>query len=119
VAGSAGGVVRMGLSHLGDAEVAAWVAASCAAQGVPVKVTDPTVVRRVGDLLGASGRGRAQARQRGTAPTGAPSESPGDAHAGRVQALASGGAGSDGGVVDDGGDDGVLSGEVEGVPRSA
>lgn len=38
-------------------EVAAWVIASCAAQGVPVKVTDVTVVRRVGVLLGATGDG--------------------------------------------------------------
>src|SRR4051794_26740681 len=49
-------------------EVERWVQASCAAQGVPVKVTDALVVRRVGLLLGAgsdaAGRadaGRAQA----------------------------------------------------------
>jgi len=41
-----------GLSHLSADEVAAWVAASCAAQGLPVKVTDPGVVRRVAVLLG-------------------------------------------------------------------
>lgn len=35
---------------------AAWVEQSCAAQGVPSKVTDPTVLRRVGVLLtGAPG----------------------------------------------------------------
>lgn len=33
-------------------DLAAWVAKSCAAQGVPVKVTDPTVLRRVAVLLG-------------------------------------------------------------------
>lgn len=32
-------------------ELAAWVAASCAAQGLAVKVTDPTTLRRVGILL--------------------------------------------------------------------
>ena len=41
--------------------VAAWVAASCQAQGVPVAVSDPEVVRRVVTLLGGPvGGGRAQ-----------------------------------------------------------
>lgn len=43
-----------GLSAAED--LAAWVAKSCAAQGVPVKVTDPTVVRRVAALLNARPR---------------------------------------------------------------
>lgn len=50
-------MVRMGLSHLPADELAAWVEASCAAQGVPVKVTDAAVVRRVGMLLGAGADG--------------------------------------------------------------
>jgi hypothetical protein len=32
-------------------ELAAWVAASCATQGLQVKVTDPATLRRVGVLL--------------------------------------------------------------------
>ena len=32
-------------------ELAAWVTASCLAQGVPVKVTDPYVLAQVGVLL--------------------------------------------------------------------
>ena len=60
LAGSAGGVVRVGLSHLPADEVAAWVAASCAAQGVPVKVTDPTVDPSGG---GAAGRRGGRARR--------------------------------------------------------
>lgn len=32
--------------------VRAWVEQSCAAQGVPVKVTDPMVIRQVVVLLG-------------------------------------------------------------------
>lgn len=51
--GSAGGVVRVGLSGVPDEVVAAMVQASCLAQGVPVKIVDPTVVRRVAVLLGA------------------------------------------------------------------
>jgi hypothetical protein len=64
----------MGLSNLPPETLAAWVEASCAAQGVPAKVTDPTVVRRVGALLGAApdsgsqgGRGR---KRSGTRPPG-------------------------------------------------
>ncbi|THJ00979.1 hypothetical protein E7Z54_11470 [Nocardioides sp.] len=59
-------------SHLDEAALAAWVESSCAAQGVPVKVTDPTVVRRVGGLLGASPEGvRARKRSGTRAPRGA------------------------------------------------
>jgi hypothetical protein len=43
-------------------EVAAWVQASCQAQGVPVHVTDTVVLRDVAALLGAgSGSGSGQA----------------------------------------------------------
>jgi len=49
----------MGLSGLSAEDLAVWVAKSCAAQGVPVKVTDPAVLRQVGVLLTgqASGSG--------------------------------------------------------------
>ena len=111
----------MGLSHLSAEELAAWVEASCASQGVPVKVTDPMVVRRVGTLLGASGagvRGRKRSGTRTPAPE-VPSVSPGDLHAGGVEEVDTGGAGSDGGLVDQGGDDGVLPGQVEVRPGAA
>mgnify|MGYP001331189652 CR=1 FL=1 len=42
----------MGLSGLSPEDLAAWVAASCEAQGVPEHVTDPLVVSRVSALLG-------------------------------------------------------------------
>ena len=51
----------MGFSHLDPEDLAAWVRESCASQGVPVKVTDVTVVRRVGVLLGTGGTGTAEA----------------------------------------------------------
>lgn len=57
MAGTAGGVVRMGLSNLTREELAAWVTASCQEQGVPVKVTHPSVIRQVGTLLGAPAEG--------------------------------------------------------------
>lgn len=34
--------------------LAAWLEASCAAQGVPVRVTDPGVLARVGVLMGGA-----------------------------------------------------------------
>lgn len=110
----------MGLSHLSDEEVASWVAASCAAQGVPIKVSDPGVVRRVGALLGGmpdGARGRKRSGTRG--PGGARSVAPHDFDSGWVHGLGSGGAGCDDDVVDKGSDDGVLAGEVEASPGAA
>lgn len=121
--GSAGGLVRVGLSQVPPEVLASWVAASCAAQGVPVKVTDPTVLRRVGVLLGSAaveGRGR---KRSGTRPsTGAvPASSVSPLHADpvRVDSTDAGLPGADHEVVDQGGDDRVLPPEVEAVPRSA
>jgi len=37
-------------------QVRAWVEATCTAQGVPVLVSDPAVVSRVGVLLGSERR---------------------------------------------------------------
>lgn len=111
----------MGLSHLTDAELAAWVASSCAAQGVPVKVTDPTVVRRVGTLLGAAGSGSRGRKRSGTRDAAAAGSSvlPGDGDAAGVEHVDSGGAWSDRDVVDQGSDDRVLSRQVEVRPGVA
>lgn len=117
MAGPAGGVVRMGLSHLSPDEVAAWVAASCAAQGFSVKVTDPAVVRRVGVLLGEVPAGsRAHPRSGSTRDGGARSVAPHDGHPGGVQGGGSGCAGGDVYVVDQGVDDRVLPGQVQSSP---
>lgn len=60
MAGATGGVgVLAGLS---EEDLVAWVEASCAAQGVPVKVTDPAVVRGVCALLGQAPTGPVRAR---------------------------------------------------------
>jgi hypothetical protein len=110
----------MGLSHLSADEVAALVEASCAAQGVPAKVTDPGVVRRVGALLGApADASRAQPRSGSTRGAGGGSVAPHDVGPGRVQSLGSGDPGSDHDVVDQGFDDRVLPRQVEAAPRSA
>jgi hypothetical protein len=47
--------------------LAAWVEASCAAQGVPVRVTDPGVLARVGVLMGAAPGTDGRASGRSTA----------------------------------------------------
>ncbi len=110
----------MGLSHLSAAEVAAWVVASCAAQGLPVKVSDPGVVRRVGALLGAPGAGsRAHPRSGSTRPDAGRSVAPHDADPGRGNGLGTWRPGADDDVVDHGPDDGVLSVEVQAAPGAA
>lgn len=120
MAGPAGGVVRMGLSHLSPEQVAAWVTASCVAQGFPVRVSDPVVVRQVGVLLGGSLAGsRAQPRSGSTRNRGFRSVAPDDGHAGRVQGGDSGGARGDVDVIDDRFDDGVLPGQGEVGPGAA
>ena len=84
------------MGRLTGAELAAWVTASCLAQGVPTKVTDPHVLSHVGTLLtGRAGRT-------------APARSAGGAHrpAGR-------------GVVQDRPDDRVLTSQVQPAPRFA
>src|SRR5690242_14400555 len=55
--------------RLTPSELAAWVPASCARQGLPVKVTDAGVVKAVAMLL-QTGAEAGHARRR--APTGAP-----------------------------------------------
>lgn len=67
--------------------LAAWVAQSCHAQGVPERVTDPGVLGRVGALLGAvpertdaSAAGaprRAHSRHTGTSRAGSIDLAPG------------------------------------------
>lgn len=112
---SPGGVVAVG--RLSGEALAAWVTESCAEQGVPVKVTDPVVVARVGVLLTGRGPSGPQA-ERGPDGTGR-SELPDRHDSGRVEAVAGIGAGSDHGVVEDGGDDGALSVEGQSGPLVA
>lgn len=94
----------LGESRRGDGDggfdVAAWVASSCRAQGVPVKVTDARVVARVAVLLGA-------------APAG--SEPPDGLDPAGVEGAAPGPAGDDG-MIEHRGDDRMPSVEAEGVP---
>lgn len=110
----------MGLSAFSADFVAQWVADSCAAQQLPVKVTDPVSLRQVGVLLGVTAGGAgAQARSAAPAPPDGALDAPHDADARRVPFRRAGGAGSDDRVIDHGGDDGVLLGEVTACPGAA
>lgn len=101
--------------------LAGWVAASCAAQGVPVKVTDPGVLFRVGVLLGV----RAGATRAHGAPAPStwghrpPLQPPDWPHALGVKAPRPGDTGGDDGVVEDGGDDGGLPVQAQTRPAVA
>lgn len=64
--------------------VRVWLVASCAAQGVPIHVTDPVVVSRLGALLGATGD-RGGLPRRGGAATPEALAGPSGNDAGGVQ----------------------------------
>jgi hypothetical protein len=112
-------------ARLSDEQVRAWVARSCAAQGLPVHVTDALVVERVRVLL--TGTARPTSRPARPWPTAgssigsrtAGSEPPDRLHPVGVQAAGAQDAGADDGVVQDGPDDRGLSGQIQLVPRSA
>ncbi|MCU1677355.1 MAG: hypothetical protein JWM93_2113 [Frankiales bacterium] len=110
----------MGLSDLTPEGLARFVQQSCAAQGVPVHVSDIAVLRRVATLLGgAPAEPRARARSAAAGPAGAPSQTPDGVHAVRVEALCASGAGSDDGVIEDGADNRVLALQGERLPLGA
>lgn len=100
--------------------LAAWVEASCAAQGLPVKVTDAGAVARVVTLLGGPlGSGRAQARSASTARPRPALQPPHGSDPVDVEPAAPVCSRLDDGVVEDGGHDRGLSGEIKGRPLSA
>jgi hypothetical protein len=111
--------------------VAEWVRASVESQSLPLRVTDPSVLRRVCALVGAAapvndGRDERGAASAARTPLDLPSrlrgprsKKPVRSDAVVIDRLSTGLARPDDGVVEDCGDDGGLSGEVEAVPRSA
>ncbi len=116
------------MSCLNREGLAAWVERSCAAQGVPVKITDPVLIEQVRVLLtGQAGRaapparrgtGKARRARRDSKPEGA-SEPPDGGDAFGAEHAGSGRAGPDDGVVQNGADDRGLTGQVQIRPRSA
>lgn len=107
----------MGLSGLSPDQIAARVAESCAAQGLPVKVTDPLLVHRVVVLLGGPVAGpRAQPRSGSTRTDTGRSVAPHDHNTVRVETSATASTGSDHDVVDQRPDDGVLTVQIQTRP---
>lgn len=105
-----------GNGRISDEQVRAWVARSCAEQGVPLRVTDVLVIERVRVLLtGTAAPGQPPLVR----PVAVGSEPPDRLHPVRVQAPGAEDAGTDHGVVEDGTDDRGLPGQVQLVPRSA
>lgn len=101
-----------------EAQVAGWVARSCAAQGGPVLVRDPLVVAQVAALLGAhAAPGRARRARRAGVASG--SEPPDGVDAVEVHGAGAGPGWGDDGVVEDRGDDGGLTGQGQRRPRGA
>ena len=85
--------------------VQAWVEASCASQRLPVQVADLGVLAQVAGLLGATpGPSRVAASR--TAPV---SGAPDGREAAGIETVVAASAGVDGDVVEDGGNDRVLT----------
>jgi hypothetical protein len=95
--------------------VQAWVDASCSDAGLPVKVTDATVVVGVAAVLGVA------PPRAGGAPSAQPpaSQLPDGGEAAGVEAVEASAAGGDDHVVEDGGDDRVLPGQGQRFPEAA
>lgn len=118
-AGHLGPVGHLIMGRVDPSVVAAWVRATCAAQGMPEKITDPVALRDIGVLLGARAeRSRAHgAPAPSTRPTAPPSLPPVGHDPLVVQPVPPGvGGGQDRDGVQDGFDDGDLPGEIEGLP---
>ncbi len=110
----------VGLSGLPLDRIASMVTASCEAQGVPVKVSHPTVVRLVAVLLGADGRAVPARKRSGTgAGRAAGSAAPDHAHPRGVEGASRAGVRSDLDVIDQCLDDAVLTVQVQVTPGAA
>ena len=104
------------MAGLSDFDLAAFVEASCARHGVPVKITDVAVHRNVALLL--SGRaGRSTAQRDADRRTG--SDPPNEINTVGIERSTTHLGGSNDDVIEHRADNGVLSGEVEFGPLSA
>lgn len=108
------------MARLTPEQIAALVERSVTDQGLPVKVTDPAVLRSVSVLLGGrADAGRAHARSASTNRAAGPSVQPHRPHPVGIQPRGSDLPGQDLHVVDDGLDDRGLAIEGQRRPRGA
>ena len=84
----------------------AWAEESCAAQGLPVKVSDLAVLSAVAGLLGA-----APGASRVAASSPNRSDPPDRGEPALVELVVAAPAGADDQVIEDGGDDPMLPGQ--------
>lgn len=100
--------------------LAEWVIASCQAQGVPVKVTDPRTVDQVRVLLSdVPTESHAHARSARGGSVGERLQTPARIDPGRVQRRGTPGARLDDRVVENSTHDGGLPGQVQLGPLTA
>jgi len=104
--------------RLGDA-LAAWVAASCARHGVPVKVTDAAVIARTVTLLSSGAIRPALKPSQEDRPDRWGLQAPDRVGPVRVELTGTGDARPDDDVVEHRGHDGGLAGEIQTRPLSA
>lgn len=96
------------MEGVSEQEFAAWVAASCERSGVPVFVTDPAALVRLGRLVGGRPGGPARRASAEEAPRRR-SQTPVDIDAGRVDAAGTHRSGPDRDVVNERPNDRGLS----------
>ena len=104
-------------SFLSRANAEAWARRSCAAQGIEVKVIDRLVIGQVVALLGDAAR--SSACQGGRARMPVRSELPDCLDTVRIEPLSPSDPRANGGVIDQGTDDGNLAAERKVAPLSA
>ena len=98
--------------------LASWVEASCERQCLPSKITDSRTIAQVTTLLG----GKPGGPERGASTVGAPgarSEAPHGVDSIGIESGRSRRTREHGGVIQHGGDNGHLAGEIERAPLSA
>lgn len=100
-------------------DLAARVAASCVASGVPLRVADAGAVARVAVLLGAETDGPQRRPEAEHAAGRRRSQQPGHLDAVGVEHLGAAPPGLDGDAADQGAADSGLPVEVEGGPSAA
>lgn len=103
------------MAGLSAEQIRRWTERTCAEQQVPVAVTDPLTIARIGDLLGRDGCAAAGGR----AAPGPALQPPDRTNAVGIEPVAATLPGTDDGLVEQGGDDGSLAVEVEGGPLTS